>query len=77
MSFIDDPNLFLSRVLEVINLSNMSTNAVHRNLIAVIPLIGKALRYNFSFGNSLSKQLWNLTKVNTSSLTKLIPSLTS
>jgi len=37
----------------------------------------KALRYNFSFGNFLSKRLQNLMKVNESSLTKIITSLTS
>jgi len=37
----------------------------------------KALRYNFYFGNSLKKQLWNLTKVNESRSTKIIRSFTS
>jgi len=37
----------------------------------------KALHYNFSFGNSLPKWLRNLTKVNKSSLTKIITSFTS
>ncbi len=36
----------------------------------------KALRYNFSFGNSLSKQLQNSMKVNGSYLTKIIRSFT-
>jgi hypothetical protein len=40
-------------------------------------LVGsKALRYNFSFDNSLSKQLLNLMKVIESSLTKIITSFT-
>jgi len=37
----------------------------------------KAQRYNFSFGNSLLKQLWNLIKVIESGLTKIITSFTS
>ncbi len=38
---------------------------------------GKVLRYNFSFDNSLLKRLWNSSKVNESSLTKIITSFTS
>jgi len=41
-----------------------------RSTIVVFTKESKALRYNFSFGNSLSKRLRNLKKVNESSLTK-------
>jgi len=40
-------------------------------------LYTKALRYNFSFGNSLSKRLRNLMKVNKLRLAKIITSSTS
>ncbi len=60
--------------------SNQNTLIIRANLLSSIFLTkvsSKALCYNFSFGNSLSKQLRNLTNVNKSSLTKIKTSFTS
>ncbi len=61
--------------------SNPGLEALDLMLIGIaypvsLELLTKALHYNFSFGISLSKQLRNLTKVNVSSLTKIITSFT-
>jgi len=45
-------------------------------LTYIIVFFVKALHYNFSFGNSLSKLLQNLMKVIELSLTKIITSFT-
>jgi len=57
--------------------SGTATRALQNILDLNKMVASKALRYNFSFGNSLSKQLQNLTKVNKSCLAKIITSFTS